>query len=180
MPEKYCSCVPKIATTASRNPFTDRLVIIGDACSTRYYKNGIESAFKTAKLAAETSFYRGISRSAFKKGYHRPVVKQIVHDNFFGKILFGIYNLVYENSFLSEVLIKSTVYKKTGGKAGHLKYILWNLYTGNTPYKSIFIKFLNPLMQWELIVQTVKSAFERVSNTMRTLKSNTSGKRGIK
>ena len=82
------------------------MVIIGDASCTRYYKNGIESAFKTAKLAAETAINNGISNTAFKRGYFRQARKQIIWDNFFGKVLFGIYNLVYESSFFSKVLMR--------------------------------------------------------------------------
>lgn len=161
LPDNYCVCSPQIATTASKRPFTDRLVIIGDASCTRYYKNGIESAFKTAQLAAETAIHRGISKAAFKRGYFSQARKQIIWDNFFGKVLFGVYNFVYESSFFSEVLMRVAIKEETHGKSSQLKRVLWNMYTGNTPYSTIFIQFLNPFLQWKLIVETVKFFFIR-------------------
>jgi hypothetical protein len=136
-------------------------VIIGDASCTRYYKNGIESAFKTAQLAAETAIHRGISKAAFKRGYFSQARKQIIWDNFFGKVLFGVYNFVYESSFFSEVLMRVAIKEETHGKSSQLKRVLWNMYTGNTPYSTIFIQFLNPFLQWKLIVETVKFFFIR-------------------
>ena len=41
--------------------------MIGDASISRTYKNGIESAFDTARLAAHTIFERGFSEEDFKK-----------------------------------------------------------------------------------------------------------------
>ena len=161
LPENYCTCSPQIATSASKKPFTNRLVIIGDASCTRYYKNGIESAFKTAQLAAETAIHRGISRADFRRGYFRQIRKQIIWDNFFGKVLFGIYNLVYESSFFSEVLVRIAMKEETLGRSSQLKRVLWNMYTGNIPYSTIFIQFLNPFLQWKLIVETMKLFFIR-------------------
>ena len=161
-PGNLCRCFPKIATTASRQPYTDRLVIIGDASCSRYYKNGIESAYFTAFLAARTAINLGISARAFQKGYFRQVKKMIIRDNLFGKVLFMIYNLVYESAFFSEVLLQVVSTEKKKGKKKHMWEILWNLYTGNIPYAKIFCQLINPVLQARLVFTTLKLAFRRV------------------
>jgi 2-polyprenyl-6-methoxyphenol hydroxylase-like FAD-dependent oxidoreductase len=55
LPESHCYCFPRLAVTASRRPFADRLVLIGDASFSRYYKNGIQSALLTARLAVHAA-----------------------------------------------------------------------------------------------------------------------------
>ena len=161
-PGNLCRCFPKIATTASRQPCTDRLVIIGDASCSRYYKNGIESAYFTALLAARTAVNLGISARAFQKGYFRQVKKTIIRDNLFGKVLFMIYNLVYESAFFSEVLLQVVSTEKKKGERKHMGEILWNLYTGNIPYAKIFCQLINPALQAQLVFTTLKLALARV------------------
>ena len=121
------------------------LVIIGDASCSRYYKNGIESAFETAKYAAETAFNRRLSSFAFKSGYFSRV-KRMIRDNFYGKILFKIYDLVYDRLFLSQVLLKVVLDEERQGRAKLMREVLWNMYTGNIPYGRILLKFFQPIL----------------------------------
>lgn len=162
-----CSCTPRIAVTSARKPFTDRLVMIGDASCSRYYKNGIESAFTTAKLAALTAFNYGISESAFKVDYFKRIRKIIVKDNSYGRILFNINNLVAGSVFLSEVML--TVAGQVSGhrKMNLMRDILWQMYTGNAPYKTIVLKFAHPLLQWELTVTTFKLIGRRIISALK-------------
>jgi flavin-dependent dehydrogenase len=163
-PGNLCSCFPKIAVTASKRPYTDRLVIIGDASCSRYYKNGIESAYFTALLAARTAVNLGISARAFRNGYFRQVRRMIIRDNLFGKVLFLIYNLVYESSFFSEVLLVVVSAEDRMGEKKGMRDILWNMYTGNIPYAKIFYRLINPVLQLRLVLTTLKLAFARVLN----------------
>lgn len=67
LPEKpkiCCRCCTQIPVANPKRPFADRVVIIGDAGS-RYYKNGLESAFNSAKIAVKVVFENGISKEAF-------------------------------------------------------------------------------------------------------------------
>ncbi|MFQ6042932.1 MAG: NAD(P)/FAD-dependent oxidoreductase [Candidatus Poribacteria bacterium] len=137
IPKQFCQCLPKIAISPSKQPFTDRLVIIGDAAFSRYYKNGLESAFITAKLAAEAAFFDGISRSAFRKNYLKKAQKLIVRDNRYGRFLFGIHYFICKNDFLTEVFSLATEERKEA-TAKQFRLILWNMLTGNVPYRRIF------------------------------------------
>ncbi|HEB29876.1 MAG TPA: hypothetical protein ENI15_03235 [Spirochaetes bacterium] len=159
---KICHCAPKIATTSAKKPFTNRLVIIGDASCSKYYKSGIESAFISSQLAVEAVFNWGISESSLKIGYFRRLNKIIVKDNYYGRILFKINDLVSRSAFLSGVMLKVVMDEEGHDRVKRMRGFLWNMYTGNIPYKEIFLKFLNPVLQWRLIVTTFKLGFTMI------------------
>ena len=160
---KYCRCRPRLAITAARKPFTDRLVIVGDASCSRYYKNGIESAFVTAQLAAEAAFNSGISELAFGKGYFRKAKQAIFRDNFYGRLLFKIYDIASRYRLLAQ-----TYYLVAGSDRGDdpiaqlARQILWDAFTGNVPYRAIFLQGLDPRLQARLTKTTIGLVVERI------------------
>jgi len=160
-PERYCFCHPKIAVTAARNAFTDRFVLIGDASCSRYYKNGIESAFWTAQWAAKTAFEYGISKAAFRQHYHKLARKRIIRDNFFGRIMFGIYWVVSKVSFLSKVFLHVSTMSTDPETTKRLQANTWNMLTGQVPYQQIFRDFLHPRLQIGMIRATLRVLFGR-------------------
>ncbi|MBM3239602.1 hypothetical protein FJZ31_25220 [Candidatus Poribacteria bacterium] len=171
LPEKYCTCYPKMPYTPAKNPFTDRLVIIGDASFSRYFKNGIESAYITAKFAAETAFNMGISASAFRKGYLKQVRKLIIRDNFYGRLLFRLGYIIEKIKFLSDVHIRLASQSDKNSSVRLLRDIHWGMYTGNIPYRRIFFMALNPILQFQLIAFSRNVLIERfvkwISNKTR-------------
>lgn len=144
MPVAYCHCFPRLAVTAAKSPFTDRLVLIGDASFSRYYKNGIESAFVTAQLAAETAFRLGVSRQAFAKGYLKPAKSLIVRDNLYGRLLFALPNYVGKSALLAETEVRVIAAAKPGYSGRALRACLWNVLSGDVPYRQIFWQMCNP------------------------------------
>jgi flavin-dependent dehydrogenase len=151
-----CHCSPRIAVSAAKKPYTNRLVIIGDASCSRYYKNGIESAFVTAQIAAETALTIGISESAFKRGYFRSIKKVIIRDNYYGRILFQLNDFVTGHNFLSKVLMRMVMDEEKRNKSSHMRSMLWNMYTGNTSYKVIFMNLFNPRLQWNALLSILE------------------------
>ncbi len=141
LPPQHCHCLPKIAVTPAKKPFTNRFVIIGDASCSRYYKNGIESALITASLAAETSINSGISEKNFRKSYWRRARKIIV-DNFFGRLLFFLNDFISRFNFIVESHLKIASSNRFPSKI--LRDILWNMFTGNIEYRKIFLRTVNP------------------------------------
>ncbi|MEW6457335.1 MAG: hypothetical protein AB1410_11555 [Acidobacteriota bacterium] len=147
-PLQHCHCLPRIATTPAKKPYTNRLVIIGDASCSRYYKNGIESALITASLAAEAAINYGISEENFKHEYYKKA-KKIIVDNYYGRLLF------YFNDFISRFAFVVESHLRIGLSKGYtstlLKNILWNMFTGNIEYKRIFFRTLNPVLQISML-----------------------------
>lgn len=78
--EKYtidCCCLPFMNVIASTIPFTDRVVICGDAGSTRLFKDGLGAAYIMGKAAAKTAVFHGVGKQDFQKEYY-PVYKSII------------------------------------------------------------------------------------------------------
>lgn len=156
----HCSCYPRITISPAKNPYTDRLVIIGDASFSRHYKNGIESAFVTAMLAAETSFKPGIDARAFRKYFYLHAKKRIVHDNLYGRLLFRINDMISAVPLLTHSHFGLA--EKQGTPASKkLRSILWNMFTGNIPYKVIFRNSLNFRLQMSLVWNTIWLLFKK-------------------
>ena len=166
MSNKYCHCQPLIATTPAKHPFTDRLVIIGDASFSRYYKNGLESAFVTARLAAETAFNSGISKAAFRQGYHKQAKKLIIKDNFYGRALFRVDDFISQRDQLAKIFFQLTNPKNKNSIAVRLQQILWNLFTGNIPYRKIFLKTLKPLLLFRLFLAIINIPFKKSNSEL--------------
>jgi flavin-dependent dehydrogenase len=152
----HCFCYPKIVVSPSRKPFSDRLVIIGDAGFSRHYKNGIESAFLTAKLAAETAVKVGIDASSFYSHYFRKAKKLIVHDNAYGRFLFMLNDIISSIPLLAEAHLSLARRKDKAVSARKLRFILWNMFTGNIPYKDIFKTSLDIRLQASLLLNVLR------------------------
>jgi len=160
----HCLCYPRITISTAKNPYRDRLVMVGDASFSRHYKNGIESAFLTAQMAAETSFKHGIDAITFQTHYIKQATKKILYDNRYGRLLFRV------NDFISAVPILTHSHftiaeKKDSGAAKKVRSILWNMFTGNIPYKDIFKISLNLQLHlsllWTTMYLSIKRCFKR-------------------
>ncbi|MDI6783701.1 MAG: hypothetical protein QME64_06350 [bacterium] len=157
-PDRYCFCRPPIATTPSINPFTNRLVLIGDASFSRYYKNGFESAFDTAKLAAECAFNYGISAEIFERGYYLPAKQTIIKDYKYGTLLYRLNDIICHRSILAQTTaeVVNTSPLNQDKQAVQLHRLLWSLFTGTVPYQRIFFDALKPAFQWRMFKETAK------------------------
>ena len=139
-----CSCSPLINMGATKRPYGDRIVLIGDSGITRLYKDGIGAAFRTAKAAASTAVVRGVSAEAFEEHYW-PTCRGIAHDNAIGKVIFGTTTL-FKMSKISRrgILRMASREQATPGAAPHMSSLLWNMFTGSAPYKEILRGTLHP------------------------------------
>ncbi len=68
--EPSCSCHPKVVNGIAKNFYADRFVAVGDAAVSRLYKDGIGSSLLTAREAARTVTYYGLSQRDFKRQYY--------------------------------------------------------------------------------------------------------------
>jgi hypothetical protein len=139
-----CSCSPLINMKGPRQPYADRLVLIGDCGVTRLYKDGIGAAFRTAKAAATAAVFEGISEDAFRRHY-APACNALSRDNAIGKFLFA-FTTVFKHSRLSRrAILRMTRREQTKPNEGrHMSSLLWNMFTGSAPYREIFVGALHP------------------------------------
>lgn len=153
--ELHCYCSPKITVGPAKKPFSDRLVMIGDASFSRHYKNGIESAFMTARLAAETSVFCGVDASSLRVGYYKRAKKLIIHDNIYGRLLFFLNDIISSIPLLTQAHMSLAKKQRQSGPPEKVRLILWNMFTGNIPYRDIFKISLNPRLQLSLLFKTL-------------------------
>ena len=118
--------------------------MIGDSGTTRLLKDGIGAAYRTAKAAARTVLFHGISADAFRKFYW-PVCRKLEFDNGIGKGLFMFSGLIQRARFARRAVLRMTAneqVKKKGRK--RMSEILWDLFTGSASYREVFLNTLHP------------------------------------
>ncbi|MEE9201543.1 MAG: hypothetical protein V3V45_08870, partial [Candidatus Brocadiales bacterium] len=149
-----CICFPKISVSTPAQPYADRLVIIGDAGVSRSYKNGIESAFIVAQLAADTAFRQGISKDALRKGYYEPACQIFTRDNFYARVMFKLFELyATRERKLSKKISYSKIHRGRWVNR-QVNEGLWNLVTGDAPYREIFLELFSLRLQFALLPVT--------------------------
>ena len=143
-----CHCHPALAVRDAEHAFTDRMVMVGDACCSRLYKNGLESALDTATWAARTAIDHGVSWDAFATYYYPQCYRQVVSDNRYGRILFRLNDIVQRHPTLTAGHLR--LVREDSRAGAELRQILWDLFTGAAPYRRILRRALSPSLQGRL------------------------------
>jgi len=143
------------------------MVMIGDASFSRHYKNGIESAFLTAKLAAETAIFYGVSSSLFKKYYFKQARKMIIRDNTYGRFLFFINDLISSVPILTQAHLSLAKRPCKIGSPQKIRQILWDMFTGNISYREIFKTSLDLKLQISLLFNALILLIKKTKNRRR-------------
>ncbi|MGB3399249.1 MAG: hypothetical protein WBA34_03645 [Candidatus Deferrimicrobiaceae bacterium] len=144
-----CHCHPKVPVGIGKNPFGERVAIVGDAFISRYLKNGIESSYDTSRILAEGIVRFGISEMALRDHFYRPCTRQFRYDNVWGKALFGIYEGILRKGRLSDAFLKC-VTTNAAAEKGSQAHILWSVFAGDAPYREIAREAFAPRSLYEL------------------------------
>ncbi len=166
LPEQYkrtCGCRPRAVVSSAHNYYTDRFVAIGDAAVSRLYKDGIGSALLTARQAARTIAYHGISRQDFER-YYQPFCSRIDRDNQWGRRLFSVNDLVKDSRIflLAQNRLIGDEQKNARGRQPFTK-AAWGMFTGSYSYSSIARMILRPASLANLLVALLKESLKGVS-----------------
>jgi len=140
-----CLCGPRINIKGSKQPYGDRIVFIGDSGVSRLYKDGIGAAYRSAKIAAGTAIFQGISASAFKK-YYLPFCRKMEMDNQIGKLLFKVAGLIQKME-VGQQAVLNMISNEQQGKANAergISTLMWDMLTGGAPYKEVLTCALHP------------------------------------
>jgi flavin-dependent dehydrogenase len=141
-PGSLCGCTPRVAVSPARGFFGDGWVAVGDAAVTRLYKDGIGSAYATAKAAMRTAMYRGITAQAFRGGY-LPTCRGVANDNRYGTLLFRLWSLTLGSARMLRAW-KGALEAEAGEppeRQIHIR-VLWGMLTGDEPYRDLFFLLL--------------------------------------
>jgi flavin-dependent dehydrogenase len=135
-----CGCSPRVSVSPARGYFSDQFVAVGDAAVTRLYKDGIGSAFLTAEAAAIAAVQRGISKADFEAGY-QPACRRITIDNFYGKLLFRMWDFLRSSPPLRKTWMKAIQFEDRLPPAKRIHtFILWGMFSGDASYRTMFWK----------------------------------------
>jgi flavin-dependent dehydrogenase len=144
-PDQFtCQCSPHINVQGAIQPFADRMVFIGDCGVTRLYKDGIGAAYRTAKAAATTAVFEGISAEDFRR-YFWPACQAISTDNTIGKAIFSVTRQIQRSRLASRAVLRMC--ESEQGKEGRhrrMSMVLWDMFTGSAPYRDILMRALHP------------------------------------
>lgn len=142
--EGKCHCSPWINIREASPPFADRVVLIGDSGATRLYKDGIGAAYRTAKAAALTAVFEGVSTEAFER-YYMPRYRAITRDNRFGALLFSFIHYIHKIKPATRGTLRMAAREQARpGSRRRMSIIMWDLFTGSGHYRDIFIRSLDP------------------------------------
>jgi flavin-dependent dehydrogenase len=152
-----CRCLPKINIKGSKHPFGDRLIFIGDCGISRLYKDGIGAAYKTAKAAATTAVFQGISSEDFKTRFW-PACQKLERDNRIGKLIFSSVGLIQHFRFARRAILRMVSWEQKKEKGPRfLSTALWDMFTGSAPYREVLLRMIHPFFLgrffWNLLIE---------------------------
>ncbi len=157
-----CHCSPRINVMGSPQPFGDRIVFVGDSGVSRLYKDGIGAAYRSAKIAASTAVFQGISADDFKKQY-MEFCRRMNFDNRIGKFLFRVIGRIQKTQFAKEAVLQMVSDEQQGksdAKRG-MSMLMWDMLTGGASYKDILLRALHPVFWTDLMWNLVNSLFSK-------------------
>ena len=158
-PDNACQCFPRLNLSHARRPYADRVVFIGDSGVARLYKDGIGSAYRTAKAAANCVALHGISANDFQEHYW-PACRKIAFDNLLGRFVFGFCHLLQKLRFARRSVMRMTlIEQQTAGANPHMSSVLWDVFTGSAPYREVLLRTLHPFflarLAWNLLAANI-------------------------
>jgi hypothetical protein len=126
-----------------------------------------------AKLSAYTAFKYGVSGSAFKNGYFKPAKKLLARDNLYGIMMLKINDYISSQRQIANTHIKVIRSDKDKKTSNQINEILWNMLTGNAPYREIFYKAINPRLILKMLpIDTLAWAKQKRDDINTWLKTN--------
>jgi flavin-dependent dehydrogenase len=154
-----CQCAPYINIHGAENPYANRIVFIGDSGVTRLYKDGIGAAYRTAKAAATTAVFHGISVNDFKR-YFRPTCQAISIDNMIGKMVFAFTRQIQKRQFARRAVLRMvSSEQQKEGRSRRMSTVLWDMFTGSAPYREILIRTFHPFFLsrflWDIAISVI-------------------------
>ena len=154
-----CRCAPLASLGNAVKPFGDRVVLIGDSGMARLNKDGIGSAYRVAKVAAATALFKGVSAKEFENGYW-PICRTIVADNRYGTLIFQVVDIIKKFPLLTRAVMRMAraEQSKAGGQR-RMSMVLWDMFTGSSPYRDVFLRCLHPAFIGPLVYNIAASVF---------------------
>ncbi|MBF0437271.1 MAG: hypothetical protein HQL77_18165 [Magnetococcales bacterium] len=164
VPVQTCLCQPRIHIGPPRQPYGDRIALVGDCSSSRLYKDGIGAAFKLAKACAYTAVVHGISKSDFQR-FFAPTCHELDWDNRLGRIMFAMDSLQRPFPKLQATLLDCVRREQDDPDSPkRLSAALWDTFTGSASYRTILANAVHPS-----VIRDYLRTFARMACKMTTV-----------
>lgn len=156
--ENSCQCSPKISIRGATRPHGDRMVFIGDSGVTRLYKDGIGAAYRTAKAAAVTAIFQGISDEDFERHYW-PLCRSLGKDNSIGKFVFAVTRQIQKRRPARDAVLRMVASEQSrDAHTRRMSMVMWDLFTGSATYREVLKRTLHPAFLGRFFWDIVRSA----------------------
>ncbi|MEO5376269.1 MAG: hypothetical protein H7832_00565 [Magnetococcus sp. DMHC-6] len=137
-----CMCIPTTIIADPSHYYADRVVMVGDSGVARLFKDGIGSAYRTAKACATTAVLWGVSKDHFEK-YYRPQCDSISRDNRIGHIILDILSLARQYDFVSYSILTTAREEQTMvGVHRVMSMTLYDSFSGSYPFALVLTRIL--------------------------------------
>jgi flavin-dependent dehydrogenase len=157
-----CKCAPRMNVGWKGLPYADRVVLIGDAGVSRLYKDGIGSAYRTAKAAATAAVLEGVSKEDFRLRY-APACRAIARDNALGRLVFQVVRQFQQRRFARRALLRVVAREQRAGiRRADMSTVLWDTFTGSAPYREILLRALRPGLLARLTAEMIAALVQGV------------------
>lgn len=149
--KNICVCMPFMTTGVAKDPFGDRIMVVGDMFTSNLYKDGIGSAYDISSKIAEAALTIGIDKSSLRKGYMR-VIRKYKINNILGKLVFLFIRICFSNILFSRIIYQAVITerKTQERKNRKLEKILWNIASGEDSYRNIILNMYHPFALWSI------------------------------
>lgn len=150
--KNICVCSPFMTTGVAKNPYGERIVVIGDMFTSNLYKDGIGSAYEISAAIAETALTKGIDKRGLREGY-KPVIRKYLTNNTLGNLVFLFIRICFNNVLFSRIIYQAVITERKTQvrKNRKLERILWNIASGEDNYKNIILNMYHPVVLWTII-----------------------------
>ena len=171
IPANVCRCAPQINVREAVNAFADRIVLTGDCGVARLYKDGIGSAYRSAKALATTAVMEGVSAADFREHYE-PTYRAIASDNKIGKLVFLATEVIQKVRLTRKGVLKMVAREQAREDVPpRMSTVLWDTFTGSAPYRDVFMRTLQPAFlvrfAWDIITSIWRRRPSAGSDTER-------------
>lgn len=141
---------------AAVGAYSDRIVFIGDCGATRLFKDGIGAAYKTAKAAATTAVFQGISERDWNRTY-LPTYRLIENDNKIGRVVFAVNGFIKSRKYVLGGLLRMVNgEQQRPDSPQRMSGVVWDTFTGSAMYRNIFKRTIHPSFLFRFSWNTVR------------------------
>lgn len=158
-----CNCSPRMPVGFARGAVSSRFLAVGDAFTSRYYKNGLGSALFSADAVAEFVI-NGIPGKQIAKAYRSRMVSRFSLSNRCGKILFFLNDITHKTGWLSRATLAylERENQKKGGRERRFNNLMWSLFAGDRSYCRIMGDSMRPGLVLSLLLWHTRSVFKGI------------------